>query len=103
MRDTYVYPAVLSYAEDGISIEFPDLPGCLPCAHTTEEAAKNAREAMGLHLWGMERDDDEIPDPTPVTDLKLGDNEIPLLVDVFMPSVRERANSQMVKKTPAIP
>jgi predicted RNase H-like HicB family nuclease len=103
LKDIYIYPAVLAYAEDGISIEFPDLPGCLPCAHTTEEAAKNAREAMGLHLWSLERDGDAIPEPTPVNKLMLGENEIPLLVEAFMPAVRERLNTRVVKKTLTIP
>ncbi len=44
MKDTYIFPAVFSFASDGISISFPDLPGCLPCADTAEEAAKNAKE-----------------------------------------------------------
>lgn len=26
MKDTYIYPAVFDYADDGISISFPDLP-----------------------------------------------------------------------------
>jgi predicted RNase H-like HicB family nuclease len=103
VKDIYVYPAVLSYAEDGISIEFPDLPGCLPCAGSTEEATANAREAMGLHLWGMERDNEPIPEPTPITALKYETNEIPLLVEVFMPAVRERLNNRFVKKTLTIP
>ena len=28
VKDRYIYPAIFDYAEDGISIEFPDLPGC---------------------------------------------------------------------------
>lgn len=38
-KDRYSYVAVFSYEEDGISIEFPDLSGCLPCAEkdNTEE------------------------------------------------------------------
>lgn len=48
LPDDYAYPAYLYYGPDGISIEFPDLPGCLPCASTTEEAFRNAREALGL-------------------------------------------------------
>ena len=102
-NDVYAYPAILTYADDGISIEFPDLPGCLPCADSTEEAVKNAREAMGLHLWSMEKDEDEIPTPTKITDLKLEKNEIPLLVEVFMPPIRERQTNRFVKKTLSIP
>ena len=108
MRETYSYPAILYYDEDGISIEFPDLPGCLPCADTTEEAVKNAKEALGLHLWGMEKDNDEIPEPTGIKDLQIekgsnGLQAILLLVDVFMPPVRERLNNKYIKKTLSIP
>ena len=103
MKDTYIYPAILSYDEDGISIEFPDLPGCFPCADSTEEAAKNAKEALGLHLWSMERDGDEIPEPTKITDIKLQKKEIPLMVEIFMPPLRERQANKFVKKTLSIP
>jgi len=101
--DTYSYPAFLYYDEDGISIEFPDLPGCLPCAKTTEEALRNAKEAMGLHLYGMEKDGDPIPEPTPVAELKPEDGAVITLVETFMPSLRERQNNRMVKKTLTIP
>ena len=57
-KDFYSYPAIFYYDEDGVSVEFPDLPGCLTCAHSTEEAFRCAREAMGLHLCGMEDDGD---------------------------------------------
>jgi len=103
MKDTYIYPAVLSYDEDGISIEFPDLPGCFSCADTTEEATKNANEAMRLHLWSMEKDNDEIPEPTDIRNLELETNQVPLMVDVFMPPVRERLNNRFVKKTLSVP
>ncbi|MCL2078852.1 MAG: type II toxin-antitoxin system HicB family antitoxin [Oscillospiraceae bacterium] len=103
MRDTYVYPAILIYTDKGISIEFPDLPGCLPCADTSEEAAKNAREAMGLHLWSMEQDGDVIPAPTSINELKYSSGEILLLVEVFMPPIRDRLNNKFVKKTLSIP
>ena len=103
MKSTYIYPAILTYEHNGISIEFPDLPGCLPCADTTEEAARNAKEAMGLHLWGMEKDNDPIPEPTDVSKLKYSDGEIPMLVEVFMPPIRERLNNKYVKKTLSIP
>jgi len=103
MKETYSFPAILYYDEDGISIEFPDLPGCLPCADTTEEAVKNAKEALGLHLYGMERDGETIPEASSIDHLKLEKGEIPLLVEVFMPSVRERLNNRFVKKTLSVP
>ena len=101
--DRYIFPAVLTYAEDGISIEFPDLPGCLPCAGSTEEALQNARQALGLHLYGMEQDGDGIPSPTPVELIRTGDRQILILVDAWMPLVRDAIESRAVKKTLTIP
>ncbi len=102
-QDRYSFPAIFNYAGDGISIEFPDLPGCLPCAKDTEEAFKNAREALGLHLWGMETDGEAIPAPTAVNKLHLGKDDIPAMIEVFMPAIRARVQRQVVKKTLTIP
>ena len=63
----YSFPAFFYYDKDGISIEFPDLPGCLPCATTSAEAFHNAKEALGLHLFGMEQDHEPIPSPPQLT------------------------------------
>ena len=105
LKNHYSYVAVFSYDSDGISIEFPDLPGCYPCADkdNTDEALHNAKEALGLHIWGMEKDGDDIPEPTPITALSLKPNQIPVLIDVFMPSVRERINDTFVQKTLSLP
>ena len=54
MKDTYTFIALIEPLDDGVYIEFPDLPGCLPCAESLEKAAENAKEALGLHLYGME-------------------------------------------------
>lgn len=102
MKDTYIYPAVFYCDEDGISINFPDLPGCYPCADTMEEAVKNAREALGLHLYGMEKDNDDIPEPTDPKEID-ADGGVLMLVDVFMPPVRDRINNRFIKKTLTIP
>ena len=103
MKKRYEFIAVFNYADDGISIEFPDLPGCLPCADATDEAIKNAKEAMGLHLWGMEQDGDVIPEPTPLQAIQLEKGDIPILIDVFMPTIRDRMKTRYVKKTLSLP
>ncbi len=105
LNDRYSFVALFNYDEDGISIEFPDLPGCYPCADKddTEMALKNAKEALGLHIWGMEQDGEEIPTPSKITDLHLEPGQVPVLIDVFMPPVRERINSRFVKKTLSLP
>lgn len=105
MKDRYAYVAIFTYEEDGISIEFPDLPGCYPCAEKddTENALKNAKEALGLHIWGMEQDGEELPTATSIAEILLEKKQIPVLIEVFMPPIRERINSKFVKKTLSLP
>lgn len=105
LNDRYSFVALFNYDEDGISIDFPDLPGCCPCADKddTDMALKNAKEALGLHIWGMEQDGEEIPVPSKITDLNLEPGQVPVLIEVFMPPVRERINSRFVKKTLSLP
>lgn len=104
-KDRYSYVALFTYEDDGICIDFPDLPGCCPCADKddTEMALKNAKEALGLHIWGMEQEGEQLPEPTLITALNPESNQVPVLVDVFMPPVRERVNNKFVKKTLSLP
>ena len=92
-KDKYSYIALFTYEEDGISIKFPDLPGYAD-KDNTDEALKNAKEALGLHLWGMEQDHEIIPEPSLITDLKFAANQTPVQIDVFMPPVRKRMNGK---------
>ena len=105
MKDRYSYIAILTHEENGISITFPDLPGCCPCANKDdiEGAIKNAKEALGLHIWGMEQDEEVIPTPCAITDIVLQKNQIPALIEVFMPPIRERIKTKFVKKTLSLP
>lgn len=103
MKKRYTFVAILTEEENGISIEFPDLPGCCPCAETMEQALDNAKEALGLHIWGMEQDGEPIPEPTPIGKIKTVSGQVAISVDVFMPSVRERIENKSIKKTLTIP
>jgi predicted RNase H-like HicB family nuclease len=102
--DRYVYPAVLTY-EDGyeIAVTFPDLPGCATSGETDTEALMMAKEALGLHLWGMENDGDELPAPSPIRDIELEAGEIVALVEVYMPSVRLSQENRSVNRTVTLP
>ena len=103
MKDSYEFVAIFNYAEDGISISFPDLPGCLSCADTTNEAIKNAEEVLGLVLYDMEEENENIPEPTSLENVKCAENEKAVLISVWMPLVRNEIEEQSVKKTLTIP
>ena len=102
-KDSYIYPAIFEYEKEGISISFPDLPGCYTCASTDEEAFFMAKEAMGLHLKGMEADNDVIPEPTPLREIKVGNNQRAVLIQIDMQVVRKAIDNVSVKKTLTIP
>lgn len=103
LKNRYSFIATFNYADDGISISFQDLPGCLPCAQTEEEALKNAKEALGLHLYGMEQDKEDIPESSSLKDIKLAKGDVPVLIEVFMPPIREKISKSYVKKTLSVP
>lgn len=63
------YTVVLTPEVDagGFAVSVPALPGCYSEGESVEQALENIREAIGLHLWGMQRDGDPLPpDVTPI-------------------------------------
>lgn len=101
--ERYFYPAVFTYEPDReIAVVFPDLD-CATSGESEDDALLSARELLGCVLCGLEEDGEEIPRPTPLSDVKVQPNECAVLVDVYMPSVRERANNRSVNRTVALP
>lgn len=105
--DFYRYHAIFTYEDDGVHVTFPDLPGCVTFGSDEDEAIRMAREAISLHLYGMEQDGEEIPAPSTLKQLAKNEtleaNEIFFLVESFMPAFREKQNKRFVKKTLSIP
>ncbi|MCR4420530.1 MAG: type II toxin-antitoxin system HicB family antitoxin [Clostridia bacterium] len=102
-EDRYVYPAIFTFDNDGVSVEFPDLPGCLTCGSDVAEAVDMAREALALHLYGLEEDGDAIPEPSPPAGIRAEANQAIMLVEAWMPPVRNQIQNRAVKKTLTIP
>lgn len=57
------YLVVIEKAEGNYSAYSPDLPGCIATGKTPEETERNMREAIDMHLRGLEEDHLEIPLP----------------------------------------
>ena len=102
-KDTYIFPCVFIYRETEISIYFPDLDGCVSSGENEKEAFKNAKDVLCLHLFGMEQDGDDIPEPTELRSLKLKDKYTAALIEVFMPPFRAKQANKYIKKTLTIP
>jgi predicted RNase H-like HicB family nuclease len=58
------YLIIYEKTETGYSAYAPDLPGCIAGGFSFEETAELMRGAIRMHLEGMRKDGDEIPEPT---------------------------------------
>ncbi len=101
--DRYFYPAIFTYAPDQeIAVVFPNL-NAATSGINEDDAFLSARELLGCVLFGLEEDGEEIPTPTPLSDIKLKENERVVLVDVYMPSIRMAQINRSVNRTVTLP
>lgn len=99
------YPAVFEPSGEGYGVYFPDLPGCISYGDSYEDAQRAAAEALGLHLYGMEKDGEAIPAPSknPKIDEATAPGYLVSLVTVFPEVVRNEMNTRRVKTNVTLP
>lgn len=56
--------------ESDYGVIIPDLPGCFSAGTSIEEAFENAEEAILTHIEGMMLDNENIPQPRKIDELK---------------------------------
>ena len=62
------YAVVFEKAPSNYSAYVPDLPGCIATGATIEETERLLREAIALHLEGLQEDGLPIPEPSSVVE-----------------------------------
>jgi predicted RNase H-like HicB family nuclease len=68
------YAVVYHKTQTGYSASVPDLPGCIATGRTLPTTKRRMREAITLHLKGMQEDGTRIPRPTTqVEQMEVGD------------------------------
>lgn len=105
-NDYYAFPAVLTFEEGyEIAVTFPDLPGCTTSGADEKEALAMAKEALSLHLYAIEQDNEEIPAASSTSKLKkeIEINECVAIVEVFMPVIRTAQENKSVNRTVTLP
>lgn len=102
-KDRYFYPAIFTY-EPGqeIAVVFPDLD-CATSGVDDDDALVSARELLGCVLYGMEEDGEELPKPSELAKIETEENERTVLIDVFMPTIRQAQNNKSVNRTVTLP
>lgn len=102
--DRYIFPAIFEPGEiKSYTVTFPDLPGCITEGDTMEEALHMAKDALELFMYGMEEDNETIPEPTAPENIAVPQKAFVSLVEVWMPIVRDEMENRAVKKTFTIP
>lgn len=100
------YQGVFEPAGNGaFSVYFPDLPGCTSYGDTLGDAQKNAQDALGLHIYGMERDGEPIPEPSGALDVdpETAEGYLVCPVTVFPNLIRDELDNRRVKTNVTIP
>lgn len=104
MLKKLIYPAVFLQEDDGITITFPDLKGCISCANTFEEAFDMGKEAMELYLEDFVNDMfKSAPNPSKLKDIHLEKNECIALIELDVNDYLKTLDNTAVKKTLTIP
>ena len=99
------YPAVFEPCADGYSVYFPDLPGCVSFGETFEDAEREARDALGLHIYGMEKDGEPLPAPSahPEIDPATAEGYLVSVVTVFPDLVECELDNRRVRTNVTLP
>lgn len=103
--DRYVFPALFETDEGvlGYTVSFPNLPGCITDGDTLEEALSMAKEALTLHLYGMEEDGDKIPTPSDPAKLTSLQDGFYILIEVRTGLIRDKQLNKSVTKNVTLP
>ena len=85
-----------------IAVIFPDLD-VATSGIDDADALESARELLGITILGYEEDNEDLPKPKSLSEIKEEENERIVLVDVYMPSVRMANINKSVNRTVTLP
>ncbi|MEK3950277.1 type II toxin-antitoxin system HicB family antitoxin [Paenibacillus sp. FSL H7-0703] len=97
MKNTYVYPAVIEKADDGIGLYFPDIPGTAVLAPDIPTAVVDAKNMLVDRILELEDNNMAIPSPSDPASIELNDaSDRIVYVEVFLPPYRDAAMNKAV-------
>lgn len=101
-----VYPAIFipfDDEEDGYTVEFPDLPGCVTEGYSMADALFMAEDAASGWVLAMLEDGGELPEASDLRLHKAPEGGFVSIVALDMDTYAEKYGSRAVKKTLTIP
>lgn len=82
------YTAFILKDDDGYTVLFPDLPGCMTVADTFDEAYNAARDVLPGYLEALRQENSDIPDPRPFETVDVGEDDRAAVVGKIVISTR---------------
>lgn len=100
----YSYPAIFTPEENGaFSVIFPDLESCYTCGDDLTDAIMMAEDVLAYTLYDYERENKDIPIPSPINSISISGSEFVSYVACDTLEYRKMHNNKAVKKTLTIP
>ena len=98
------YPAIFSSdGNNGYTVTFPDLIGCVTEGDTLEEAVKMAEDALGIYLYTLSEEGEPFPEATNPINLKCAKDEFINIVTWDEKEYLKKTDNKAIKKTLTIP
>lgn len=108
-----IYPACFFKESNGYSVVFPDLNWLATCGKDEREAMKMAVDCLAGYLYFLDKEGDEIPEPSLIGDISINDvaSELEVeakdafinMVSVDLSEYAKEHFEKSVKKTLSIP
>ncbi|MBO5125275.1 MAG: type II toxin-antitoxin system HicB family antitoxin [Spirochaetaceae bacterium] len=100
--DKVSYLAIMERSDEGYSVYFPDVPGCISWGKDVEEAQIKAREALDLHLYGLVAENERLPEASASVKIQ-NPTDIVCLISTYPKIFKERFENKKVKVNVTIP
>lgn len=98
------YFAVFEENQDGaFGVFFPDIPGCISFGETLEEAQENVKQALELHVYGLEKSGEELPASSEKLDIEDVKNCIVIPISIYPDLVKNEMDNRRVRTNITIP
>ena len=101
-QERYFFPAIFNYEDNEISVVFPDFDVATSGVNE-DDALLSARELLGITIFGYEEDNEPLPSATALNQVACEDGEQVVLIDVYMPSIRNAQVNKAVNRTVTLP
>ena len=91
--------AIHKDADSDYGVSFPDFPGCITAGKTIDEAKDLVKQALDLHVEGMNEDGDELPVPSKLEKILADDDYAEMIAFMLVPAPVEKSKTVRVNIT----